>query len=60
MADQPEKTLFFERVAILGLGLIGGSLALALKSNGVAQHVVAFDLDQTQLDMGLSSGVIDE
>ena len=60
MAEQPEKTLFFERVAILGLGLIGGSLALALKSTGVAQHVVAFDLDQTQLDMGLSSGVIDE
>ena len=60
MAEQPDKTLFFERVAILGLGLIGGSLARALKTTGVAQHVVAFDLDQTQLDLGLSSGVIDE
>ena len=60
MVKQPDKTLFFERVAILGLGLIGGSLASALKSAGKTEHVVAFDLDQSQLEQGLSAGVIDE
>ena len=32
-------------VAILGLGMIGGSLALALKASGFAGRVLGFDRD---------------
>ena len=50
----------FNRVAILGLGLIGGSLAKALKNSGLANSVVGFDLDQAQIQLGLSLDVIDD
>src|SRR5689334_7043662 len=33
----------FERVAILGLGLMGGSLGLALRAQALAQEVVGYD-----------------
>ncbi|HAZ63818.1 MAG TPA: prephenate dehydrogenase/arogenate dehydrogenase family protein, partial [Armatimonadetes bacterium] len=32
----------FERVAILGVGLIGGSFGLALRARGLAGEVVAY------------------
>ncbi|MFT5181795.1 MAG: cyclohexadieny/prephenate dehydrogenase [Alphaproteobacteria bacterium] len=41
MTDTP----LFERVAIIGIGLIGSSLARALKSGGLARHVAAHDAD---------------
>jgi cyclohexadieny/prephenate dehydrogenase len=41
MTDTP----LFERVAIIGIGLIGSSLARALKANGLARHVAAHDTD---------------
>ena len=46
-------------VAIVGVGLIGGSLALALKEAGVAGHILGFDLDRQNLDHALQLGVID-
>jgi len=46
-------------VAIVGVGLIGGSLALALKEAGVAGHILGFDLDLHNLDQALQLGVID-
>jgi len=33
------------RLALIGVGLIGGSLAAALKSAGEDDHVVGFDID---------------
>jgi len=41
MTDTP----LFERVAIIGIGLIGSSLARALKAHGLARHVAAHDID---------------
>ncbi len=38
-------TLLFKRVAVIGIGLIGSSLARALKANGLAGHVAAHDTD---------------
>lgn len=35
----------FERVTIIGLGLIGGSMGMALVRGGLAAEVVGFDLD---------------
>ncbi|MGO1462728.1 MAG: bifunctional prephenate dehydrogenase/3-phosphoshikimate 1-carboxyvinyltransferase [Oleiphilaceae bacterium] len=49
----------FQRVAIIGLGLIGGSLAGAIRKHGLASEVVAADQHQDDLLLGLSQGVID-
>ena len=35
-----------ESVAVLGLGLIGGSFALALRREGLAKRVAGFDADR--------------
>jgi cyclohexadieny/prephenate dehydrogenase / 3-phosphoshikimate 1-carboxyvinyltransferase len=49
-----------ERVAIIGLGLMGGSIAAAIKARNMASVVTAFDLAPDELAQGLSLGVIDE
>ncbi len=46
-------------VAILGLGLIGGSLALALRDAGAADEILAHDISSAALDEGLALGVAD-
>lgn len=48
-----------KKVAILGVGLIGGSLALALKQSGGCEHIVGFDLVADQLKRGVELGVVD-
>jgi prephenate dehydrogenase len=47
------------RVAVIGLGLIGGSLARALRSTGAARRVTAFDTDARQRRLGVELGVVD-
>lgn len=49
-----------QRLAILGVGLIGGSLALALKQAGAVAHVVGAGRSQGNLDVALARGIIDE
>lgn len=46
------------KVAIIGLGLIGGSIALGLRSLGCEVH--GYDADNKSLEAGLANGVIDE
>jgi prephenate dehydrogenase len=58
--DNLTETILFDRVAILGLGLIGGSLAKAMKAAKLVNHIVAFDRDVEQIKLGLDSGAIDE
>ncbi len=50
----------FSRVVIVGLGLIGGSLAAALKRFADAPSVVGIDVDPVALRVGLERGLIDE
>jgi 3-phosphoshikimate 1-carboxyvinyltransferase len=47
-------------VALLGLGLIGGSVAAAIRVHGLAESVTAFDRSPDELSKGLSLGLIDE
>lgn len=47
------------RVGIVGLGLIGGSLALALRAAGAARELRAWDRSCAALEQGLALGVID-
>lgn len=49
----------FRRIAIIGLGLIGGSLARAVRLNGLASEVVGADRSQGDLVLAQSLGVID-
>lgn len=48
-----------ETVAIIGLGLIGGSLAKALKDNGFCREVIGYGHREPSLRRGLELGVID-
>lgn len=48
-----------ERVAILGMGLIGGSIALGLKER-TDSYVIGFDIYENQLQLAKMSGAIDE
>lgn len=49
----------FDRVAIIGVGLIGGSFALALKRHGLAGHVVGAARRELTLLRALERGVAD-
>lgn len=49
----------FERVAILGLGLIGGSLARALRARGLAREIIAVGRTREPLEAARREGVID-
>ncbi|WP_298845946.1 bifunctional prephenate dehydrogenase/3-phosphoshikimate 1-carboxyvinyltransferase [uncultured Salinicola sp.] len=47
-------------VLIVGLGMIGGSLAAALKSGGYGGRILACDPNLEEIDTGLEMGVIDD
>jgi len=46
-------------LALVGVGLIGGSFALALRRAGAVTRVVGFDRDRSALERGAALGVID-
>jgi len=46
-------------LAVVGVGLIGGSLALALRRAGMATRIVGFDRDRAALEAAASLGAID-
>jgi len=50
---------FVPRLAVVGVGLIGGSLALALKAAGAVGEVVGIGRGRANLDKALELGVID-
>ena len=47
------------RIAVIGVGLIGGSFALALKQARIATHVVGVGRDPTNMRLALERGAID-
>jgi prephenate dehydrogenase len=51
--------MLFHRVAVIGVGLIGGSFALALKQAKACAHVVGVGRDPANLKLALERGVID-
>ena len=51
---------YLPTLAILGVGLIGGSLSLGLKQSKAVGHVIGFGRSQGSLDQALESGVINE
>ena len=49
-----------ETVAIVGVGLIGGSIGLALRSRGLAARVVGVGRDPKTLQQAQDRGIIDQ
>lgn len=47
-------------IAIIGIGLIGGSLAITLKENGFAHTILGVDKSQDNLDKAIRRRLIDE
>lgn len=47
-------------ITIVGIGLIGGSLAITLKENGFAERVIGVDASQDNLDKAMRRRLIDE
>lgn len=47
-------------VTIIGTGHIGGSMAISLKENGFADHIIGVDVNSDSLDKALRRRIIDE
>lgn len=50
----------FNRIAIVGVGLIGGSLGLAIKNKGIARKVIGIGHRQKSIDQAIRRKTIDE
>lgn len=50
----------FDNVTIVGVGLISGSFALALKDKGFAKNIIGVSRTQASLDKAKELGIIDE
>ncbi len=48
------------KVTIIGTGLIGGSMAIALKENGIALHVIGVDANPLHQQKALELGLVNE
>jgi prephenate dehydrogenase len=56
----PAQPVIIDRLAVIGTGLIGGSLARALRAAGAVTTIVGSDADPHNLDQALRLGVVDE
>lgn len=48
-----------QRLAIVGVGLLGGSIALAARAHGVAREIVGIGRDRARLEAPLRAGAVD-
>ena len=48
------------KITLVGVGLIGGSIALKLKKNGFASHIFGVDQNEIHLNEAKNLGIIDE
>lgn len=53
------NTIVINTLAIIGVGLIGGSFALALRASGMAKHISGYGRNEANLKKALQLGVID-
>jgi prephenate dehydrogenase len=49
-----------QKLIVIGVGLIGGSFALALRQAGMVKHIVGIGRSQKNLQRALELGIIDE
>ena len=48
------------RLTVIGIGLIGGSIAMTLKQKGFVDHVIGVDNNPLHQDQALQLGIVDE
>jgi cyclohexadieny/prephenate dehydrogenase len=53
------KPPVFEKLAVLGLGLLGGSVAAAAKERGLAREIVGAARRKAPLERALAAGIVD-
>ncbi len=58
--SESEAMPSWDCVAIIGVGLMGGSLGLALKKHALASRVIGFDLNELSLKKAVIRGALDE
>ena len=56
----PATAPMFQRVALIGLGLIAGSMALAMRESGLAGRVVGYARSAETRDVAREIGLVDE
>lgn len=47
-------------LGFIGLGLIGGSIAKALKENAPTIQIIAYDVNQESIELAVSEGIVDK
>jgi cyclohexadieny/prephenate dehydrogenase len=55
----PPSVFLFQRVAIIGLGLIGGSIGLACRARALAREIRGADVDEHQGNLAQTLGCVD-
>ena len=50
----------FQRLALIGCGLMGGSFALALRQAGLVQHITGFSASEKTRQRAVALNVIDQ
>ncbi|QEF96157.1 prephenate dehydrogenase [Stieleria maiorica] len=58
MQTLPEKPAWLNRVSILGVGLLGGSVGMSLRRSGV--HVVGYSRRESSCRAAVQAGAVDE
>lgn len=54
------KDFMFSQVCVIGLGLIGASLAQAIKNKHLSQRIVAVDKHLPSIQAGIQAGLLDD
>ena len=58
-SSRSEK-IMFDTVVLVGIGLLGGSLARDLRANGLAKHIVGVCRSKSTAELALKESVVDE
>jgi prephenate dehydrogenase len=58
-AGSSKKEIYFENVALIGAGLIGGSITLALREKNLVEKVICYDLDLQAGQEAVEKGAAD-
>jgi prephenate dehydrogenase len=58
--DRPGDSPLFDTVALFGIGLLGGSLGLALQKRGLARHVIGIGRSEAAMEDAVELGLVHE